>query len=150
MTNERILMPQLPVPVLRTTSLARSTAWYREVLGVRMAQRVPGVFALLRLSAAEFQLWQVPEVEAAQTCCIVLDGRRTGLFECHGHLARTARAWIAAAPTLQPWGAWEFSVLDCDGHRLRFMQWASCPLPPPAASMRPGQTARGNQDWRQG
>jgi catechol 2,3-dioxygenase-like lactoylglutathione lyase family enzyme len=144
-TRQHASAPQLPVPVLRTTNLARTSAWYREVLGLRMVQRVPHVCALLRLGAAEFHLWQVPEVEAAQTCCIVLDGRRTSVFECHAQLARTARGWIAAAPALQPWGAWEFSVTDCDGNRLRWMQWATCPLPAPAAIARAGR-----RDWNQG
>lgn len=145
MSGQHVLVPQLPVPVLRTTSVVRTSAWYREVLGLRMAQRVPHVFALLRLGAAQFQLWQVPEVEAAQTCCIVLDGRRTSLFECHAQLARAARGWISAAPALQPWGAWEFGVTDCDGNRLRFMQWASGPLPAPSAL-----APRSQRDWKQG
>ena len=33
MSRQPGLAPQLPVPVLRTTSLARTSAWYREVLG---------------------------------------------------------------------------------------------------------------------
>ncbi|MES2938679.1 MAG: hypothetical protein V4864_13415 [Pseudomonadota bacterium] len=113
---------RLPVPVLRTASLARSAAWYAGVPGFAPAQVVPGVVALLRLGDARLQLWQSLHA-APQDLSIALGGGPTGVFDCHARIARAARAWIRQAPVLTPWGTWEFTLADLDGNLLRF----ACP-----------------------
>lgn len=118
------LLPRLPIPVLRTPQLARSVAWYRAVLGFTPAQVVPGVVALLRLGPVQLQLWQTPEA-APHGCHIPLDGLGASVFECHSRMARAARAWIANAPVLKPWGSWEFALTDGDGNHLLFTQGAT-------------------------
>lgn len=118
------VLPQatLPVPVLRTDNLARSLAWYRDVLGLHVRWQVPHVAAQLDLPEGSMQLWQMPEV-ARQHCQLVLEGGQC-IFSCHARLARTARMWIGPTPRLKPWGSWEFAVTDPDGNELRFAQWA--------------------------
>ena len=128
MTQRLQLLPRLAVPVLQTSNLAESLAWYKGILGFGLAQHVPHVVALLHLGAVRLQLWQVPDAEA-QDCCIEVDGMQASIFECHSRMARAARSWIGPVPALKPWGAWEFCVSDPHGHQLRFLQWAAGPLP---------------------
>jgi catechol 2,3-dioxygenase-like lactoylglutathione lyase family enzyme len=130
--------PRLAIPVLRTASLARSLAWYRDVLGFEQRQQVPHVLALLRLRGVELQLWQVRNA-VEQDCLLQVDPGRGCIFACHACLARSARAWIGPPPRLRPWGAWEFALTDPDGHRLRFEQWVA---PAPGASP-PGRPSGG-------
>ena len=122
------LLPVLAIPVLRTPDLRRTAAYYQRVFGFSLAQEIPGVLALLRHGEVQLQLWQAA-MAGPQDCRIQIDGTTGSIFDCHARMARTARAWIGAAPVLKPWGAWEFSVTDADGNRLVFVQWAA-PLPP--------------------
>jgi hypothetical protein len=143
MTQRSCLLPRLAVPVLQTTDLAGSIAWYVNVLGFHVAQRVPHVVALLRLGSVRLQLWQVPDAQP-QDCCIPLDARQADIFQCHTRIARNARNWVAPSPTLRPWGAWEFCVMDPHGHQLRFVQWAADPLPEEEQQPR----TEGRQAWK--
>lgn len=137
MSGPVIPQPSLPVPVLRTGNLARSLAWYRDVLGLRVRWQVPHVAAQLDLPEGSMQLWQVPDL-ARQHCQLVLEGRHC-IFSCHARLARTARMWIGPTPRLKPWGSWEFGITDPDGNELRFAQWAvrAHEASPGAAEKRP-------------
>lgn len=123
MTARACLVPQLAVPVLQVADLRSSLAWYTGSLGWTLAQHVPGVVSLLRLDAVRLQLWQVPDAPA-QECRVPLEGPPCQIFRCHSRMTRAARTWIADAPVLQPWGEWQFGVVDVDGHRLCFTQWA--------------------------
>lgn len=118
------LLPHLAVPVLRTPRLRDATAFYVDTLGFTLAQKVPGVLALLRHGPLVLQLWQA-QTRAPQGCCIRIDADLDSIFDCHARLARHARTRIAAPPALQPWGAWEFSLVDGEDNRLVFVQWAA-------------------------
>lgn len=117
------LVPELPVPVVRTPDLRSLLAHYRDVLGFELLQHVPAVVALLRHGPVRLQLWQ--RAGARPACCrIALDGTDGGVFALHARLWRLG-ATASAAPRLQPWGAWEFGLGDCAGNGLVFFQWAT-------------------------
>jgi hypothetical protein len=132
--------------VLRTPCLARLTAFYRDAIGFQVAQHIPGVVSLLRHGAFRLQLWQSAQGPAA--CCIPLDRQEVCIFQLHARIARQARGLLGEAwPQLKPWGAWEFSLVDIEGNRLAFVQWAvGAKLPEPAAreqDLRPRPDAGG-------
>lgn len=115
------------MPVLRTRHLERLVAFYRTALGFEVLQHVPAVVAFLALGPLTLQFWQQPGV-LREDCAIVLDGPQGGIFQLHARLARFGRHLLTQpAPQLKPWGAWEFVLVDLDGNRLAFMQWADAP-----------------------
>lgn len=118
------ILPTLAIPVLRTPRLARTVAHYRDALGFTVAQEVHGVVALLRHGPLCLQLWQHGDLPQPECCRIALDGASLDIFQCHARLAQYARPWMDVAPRLKPWGAWEFCLLDAEGNRLIFVQWA--------------------------
>ena len=118
------ILPTLRIPVLRTARLARTVAHYRDALGFRVAQMVPGVVALMRHGPVCLQLWQHGDLAAPESCRIALNGVGIDIFQCHARLAASARPWMDMTPRLKPWGAWEFCLLDAEGNRLIFVQWA--------------------------
>jgi len=93
--------------------------------GLRVScQQVPGVLALVRHGPVCLQLWQHGDLPQPESCRIQLNGAGIDIFQCHARLARSARPWMDVAPRLKPWGAWEFCLLDAEGNRLIFVQWA--------------------------
>lgn len=59
----------------------------------------------------------------ARSCVIDLDNG--SVFDLHARLARLARSAIVEdGPALRAWGAWEFTVCDCQGNRVVFRKWA--------------------------
>ncbi|MBX3587009.1 MAG: hypothetical protein KF796_10205 [Ramlibacter sp.] len=146
--SDRDRLPALAIPVLRTARLARTQRLYQEALGFTLAQEVPGVVALLRHGPLCLQLWQHGQLPQPDCCRIPLDGPDLDIFQCHARLAASARAWIDDAPRLKPWGAWEFCLLDAEGNRLVFVQWAlgrlvlaEDRLTPPGGMPAPGHRA---------
>ena len=112
--------------LLYVESLARSVAFYRELLGIEPNEEHPCTFASFPLSEGAFLgLWVSTDVEPASSGT----GARTEL--CFGVPDRTAlearfTAWIAAgAEVVQELSAMDFgdcfTVTDPDGHRLRVM-----------------------------
>lgn len=118
------LLPVMAVPVVRAANLGMLVAHYRDTLKFTVVQEVRGVVAFVTHGPVRLQLWQ----SGGQTPCdcrVQLDGRGANLFQVHASLARHARAALAEqSPQLKPWGAWEFSLVDSEGNRLIFVQWA--------------------------
>lgn len=136
------LLPTMRVPALCTPNLKKLLAFYRDELGFHVLQQVPGVLALLRHGSVRLQLWQQPG--AAQTIrTIRIELEEDDAFRLHARLARHERSALAdEAPRLQPWGAWEFSLIDAEGNRLVFVQWATQGLAAPHSQPRDGPTKR--------
>jgi hypothetical protein len=119
------LFPAMSVPVVCTPNLAQLLAHYRGELGFRVIQEVRGVLAVVQHGPVRLQLWQRAG-KSPGDCRIRLDGQEANVFDVHARLARHARAAMDEdAPRLRPWGAWEFSLTDAEGHRLIFVQWAA-------------------------
>ena len=135
------LLPKMRVPALCTTNLKKLLAFYRDALGFQVLQQVPGVLALLRHGSVRLQLWQ--QHCAAQTIrTIRIELEEEDVFQLHTRMARHERSATAdEAPRLQPWGAWEFSLIDAEGNRLVFVQWDIAGLAAAHAQSRhgPGQ-----------
>ena len=143
--------------VLRTPDLARAVNDYRTVLGFECRHLIPGVFALLRHGPLQVSLW----------ACAATPGRfekpgaqdwpasrfKPGdhsVVTTHSHALHASlrdalcRVGVPVsqrlpheAPQLQPWGAWEFTLLDGDGHRLHCVDWGPW-RPDPARLCEPG------------
>ena len=110
-------------PVVRTARLARLLPFYRDVLGLRLVQHIPGVAASFAIGDAELQLWQRNDCEDRSFCVVTL-GPEVDVARLHARVARTApAALLETRPTLQDWGSWEFGLVDPDGHQLVFEQW---------------------------
>lgn len=112
--------------LLYVESVARSVAFYRELLGSAPVEEHPCTFASFPLSeGAVLGLWEASGVEPAVSGA----GARTEL--CFGVADRAAlearlEAWTAAgAVVVQGLSAMDFgdtfTVTDPDGHRLRVM-----------------------------
>jgi len=112
--------------LLYVESVARSVAFYRELLGIEPNEEHPCTFASFPLSEGAFLgLWDASGVEPAPSGT----GARTEL--CFGVADRAAlearfEAWTAAgAEVVQELSAMDFgdcfTVTDPDGHRLRVM-----------------------------
>lgn len=144
------ILPTLAVPVLRTARLARTLALYRDGLGFTVAQHIPGVLALLRHGAVQIQLWQHGTLPQPECCRVALDGLPVDIFACHAQLARSARPWLDVAPRLQPWGAWEFCLLDSEGNRLIFTQWATTVHGAPASLPQAFDDLQDSDGYRRG
>ncbi|MCJ0763786.1 VOC family protein [Variovorax terrae] len=119
-------------PVLATPRLARALAHYREVLGFELLQEIPGVLGFVRGAGITLQLWQRPGPVQPVRCRVPLDGAPGAIFESHARLARQSRGCVSQAPRLRPWGAWEFSLTDGDGHCITLAQWAAADARAPA------------------
>lgn len=117
---------QSPVPVIRTASIARLLPYYRDVLGFRPVQHIPGVVAVLELGGVALQLWQRNDCEGHSFCVVSLDARQSDIFRLYAGFARTApTALMEPRPQLQPWNSWEFGVVDNEGNQLVFEQWVT-------------------------
>jgi predicted enzyme related to lactoylglutathione lyase len=112
--------------LLYVESVARSTAFYRALLGVEPLEAHPCTFASFPLSEGLFLgLWQEAGVEPRPSGT----GARTEL--CFGvadraTLEKRLEAWTAVGATVvQELSAMDFgdtfTVTDPDGHRLRVM-----------------------------
>lgn len=111
------------VPLIHASNLAELAAYYRRVLTFDLIQQIPGVFALVGLDSMRLQLWQRPGL-MARSCVIDLDNG--SVFDLHARLARLARSAIVEdGPALRAWGAWEFTLCDCQGSRVVFRKWAA-------------------------
>jgi catechol 2,3-dioxygenase-like lactoylglutathione lyase family enzyme len=160
--------------MLRTPNLPRAVADYTGVLGFECRQHIPGVLALLEHGSLCVQLWAcsapagrwekpdphqrawAPGHHRAVVCDIqalyasiqsaIMKPVRTTLS---GTQALHAHRLPASAPSLQPWGAWEFAFTDVDGHTIHCVDWG-VGLPAPAAHgrQRPGSDATPPRTWR--
>jgi hypothetical protein len=118
------LLPVMAVPVVRASNLGLLVKHYRDVLKFAVVQEVRGVVAFVKHGPVCLQLWQSGG-KTRGDCRVQLNGRGANLFQLHVSLARHARAaLVEESPQLKPWGAWEFSLIDSEGNRLIFMQWA--------------------------
>lgn len=116
-------VPQLPVPVVPAACLHRLLAYYRDVLRFRVLQEVSGVVAFVQRGALCLQLWQRETGPGRRPCAVEL-APEADIFALYASLACSARsALVEDRPQLMPWAAWEFTLFDCEGNQLRFLQW---------------------------
>ena len=111
------------VPSLRTPQLLQAIDFWQYVMGFELKHHIPGVLAILVKSATQLQVGQVARdgvFKAGSHRVAVQD-----VFAMHRAMARFGRGSLSGEPQLQCWGAWEFSVTDVDGNRLRLAQWAA-------------------------
>lgn len=153
--------------ILHTPDLARAVNDYTSVLGFTCRQHIPGVIALVEHGPLRLQLWAFgalpgpgerpdphprewhPEQFSVAVCHIqalfvslrqsILRAVRTGVG---GSLSLNVHRLPEGAPVLQPWGAWEFSFKDIDGHTVHCVDWGLC--------QRGGPHAVRGGDWHVG
>lgn len=153
--------------ILHTPDLARAVNDYTSVLGFTCRQHIPGVIALVEHGPLRLQLWACgakpgpgerpdppprdwhPEQLSVAVCHIqalfaslrqsILRAVRTSV---NGTRSLNVHRLPEGGPVLQPWGAWEFSFTDIDGHTVHCVDWGLC--------QRAGaRLVRGN-DWQVG
>jgi len=113
-------------PVLAVHDLARSAAWYRDVLGCETHDPVPGSWTFCRSGAIEFMLGRCPEAMPASDLgdhSYVAYLRVDDVKAFHDR-AVAAGAEILKPPTDEPWGMRELAVRSPDGHRFTLAQRA--------------------------
>lgn len=60
-------------------------------------------------------------MEVDDACCPI--------FSLHARLEQYGSGLLEQTmPMLQPWGAWEFSLVDLEGNRLVVMEWCGLRL----------------------
>ena len=107
-------------PVLAMHDLARSAAWYRDVLGCETRDPDPGNWTFCRSGAIDFMLGRCPEVVPASEPgdhSYVAHLRVDDVDAFHDR-AVNAGADISKPPTNEPGGMREFGVRSPDGHRF--------------------------------
>lgn len=115
----------MATPVIHASDLRALVAYYRHTLGFELMQEVPAVVALLGIGPVRLQLWQREGLKA-RSCHISLENGSGFIFRLYARLARQApNALVEGAPTLRPWGAWEFILRDGQGNRLVFSERAA-------------------------
>lgn len=128
--------PATAIPIAHAHDLAALAAYYSATLGFELLLEVPATVALLGMGPVRLQLWQRAGLTPRSSRIDIEDGGGS-IFHLHARLTRHARNAIAeASPMLRPWGAWEFTLCDCQGNRLTFSEPAA-----PAAGL---ASTRGN------
>jgi uncharacterized glyoxalase superfamily protein PhnB len=126
MNRERI--PEMEIlnsnPVLAVHDLARSAAWYRDVLGCETHDPDPGNWTFCGLGAIEFMLGRCPDAVPASD---LGDHSYVAYLRVDDVQAFHVRAVEAGADitkplTDEPWGMREFAVRSVDGHRFTLGQ----------------------------
>jgi catechol 2,3-dioxygenase-like lactoylglutathione lyase family enzyme len=146
--------------VLRTPDLARAVNDYRAVLGFECLHHIPGVFALLHHGPLQVTLWACAappgrfERPRHSDCPVEHfhpQDHSVVTSHCHAlHVSlRNALRRVGvpvherlpeAVPQRQPWGAWEFTLIDGDGHRLHCVDWGLW-RPDPSRLTAPGSAS---------
>ena len=101
-------------PQLFVSDVAKSAAWYRDVLGFEIAWTRGESFAAVRAENVELFLARSAPPNAPATCCLLVDDA-----DFTYALLRERNAPIAEPITATAWGTREFVVRDPDGNRLR-------------------------------
>jgi len=118
--------------VVRTRSLRGLLPYYADVLGFSVLQHVPGVVALLQFEQVALQLWQRNDFGGHSFCVVSLDDRHCDIQGLHAAFQRCdAGGLMERAPMLQPWGSWEFGLVDPEGNQIVFEQWLKGLAPNP-------------------
>jgi catechol 2,3-dioxygenase-like lactoylglutathione lyase family enzyme len=105
----RGIAPQLPV-----ADVARSQAWYRDVLGLEIAWTRGESFGAMRGRGVELFLARSDPPHASATCCVLVDDADFAYALCRERNARIEEPIASTA-----WGTREFALRDPDGHLLR-------------------------------
>jgi uncharacterized glyoxalase superfamily protein PhnB len=111
-------------PVLAVHDLAKSAAWYRDVLGCETRDPDPGNWTFCRLGAIDFMLGECPNAMPASDLgdhSYVAYLRVDDVDAFHDR-AVEAGADITKPLTEEPWGMREFALRSVDGHRFTLGQ----------------------------
>lgn len=111
-------------PVLAVHDLARSAAWYRDVLGCKTTDPDPGNWTFCRLGAIDFMLGRCPDAIPASD---LGDHSYVAYLRVDDVQAFYDRAVEAGADMMkpltdEPWGMREFGLRSVDGHRFMLGQ----------------------------
>ena len=111
-------------PVLAVHDLARSAAWYRDVLGCETRDPDPGNWTFCRSGAIDFMLGRCPDAMPASNLGdhSYVAYLRVDDLRAFYDRALDAGAEILKPPTDEPWGMREFAVRSPDGHRFTLGQ----------------------------
>lgn len=111
-------------PVLAVHDLARSAAWYREVLGCETAEPDPGNWTFCRLGSIDFMLGWCPDATPASDLGDHSYVAYLRVDDVQAFYDRAARAGaeITKRLTDEPWGMREFGLRSVDGHRFMLGQ----------------------------
>jgi predicted enzyme related to lactoylglutathione lyase len=111
-------------PVLAVHDLARSAAWYRDVLGCETREPDPGNWTFCRLGAVDFMLGRCPDAMPASDLGdhSYVAYLRVDDVEAFHDRAVEAGAEITKPLTEEPWGMREFALRSVDGHRFTLGQ----------------------------
>jgi predicted enzyme related to lactoylglutathione lyase len=111
-------------PVLAVHDLARSAAWYRDVLGCETREPDPGNWTFCRLGAVDFMLGRCPDAMPASDLGdhSYVAYLRVDDVEAFHDRAVGAGAEITKPLTEEPWGMREFALRSVDGHRFTLGQ----------------------------
>ena len=129
------------IPVIRAPDLQRTLADYTVRLGFACRQHIPGVFALVEHGTLVLQVWacNAPagrwEKPDAQATAFAPAHHSIAVHHIHALRASLMCAALRAGPParpsagitepgLQPWGAWEFSFQDINGHVVHCVDWS--------------------------
>lgn len=101
-------------PQLFVSDVAKSAAWYRDVLGFETAWARGESFAAVRGGNVELFLARTESPGTPATVCLLVDDADFAYALCRERNAPIAEPIVATA-----WGTREFVLCDPDGNRLR-------------------------------
>ncbi len=111
-------------PVLAVHDLARSAAWYRDVLGCEIREVDPGNWTFCAAGGIDVMLGRCPDATPASEIGdhSYVAYLRVDDVEAFHERATSAGADITKPLTDEPWGMREFGVRSVDGHRFMLAQ----------------------------
>ncbi len=116
------------VPTFLVPDVAGAARWYAEHLGFTLAGSVPKqepfVYASLQRGGAELMLLSQPGYRKPKPSAPRQGGRWDAYIRVHGvralHESVRGQAFVKMALQQQPYGDWEFEVVDPNGYVLVF------------------------------
>ena len=107
-------------PVLAVHDLARSAAWYRDVLGCEIREVDPGNWTFCAAGGIDVMLGRCPDAMPASELGdhSYIAYLRVDDVDGFHQRATTAGADITKPLRDEPWGMREFGVRTVDGHRF--------------------------------
>lgn len=111
-------------PVLAVHDLARSAAWYRDVLGCEIREVDPGNWTFCTSGGVDVMLGRCPDAMPASEIGdhSYVAYLRVDDVDAFHRRATDAGAEVTKRPTDEPWGMRELAVRSVDGHRFMLGQ----------------------------
>ena len=119
------MTPHVPVlthaaPILASSDIARTVAFYRDTMGFAEVYVDPGVWGIVARDAVQLHFWHCTDRNIAENTACRIYVR--GIDALCAQIEPQGIVHSNAPLATKPWGAREFGVVDPDGNLITFAQ----------------------------